>query len=129
MKYLCFTILFLASSYCFSQEDWVETEGQITEITKHRGRKTKEIALVKFKLENGEEIVAGVELTRIPFLGSMKSVGDKISINYSRSNPGLVQTTYGNFLFEYGMYILVVLGIIFSLRPILKYRKSLKAKT
>ncbi|MFT6922588.1 MAG: hypothetical protein ACJA1C_001594 [Crocinitomicaceae bacterium] len=130
MKLLCIITLFLSGSYCFSQEPgWVKTEGEITEITIHNGRKRKEIALVKFKLENGEELSSSVELVRIPFIGSMKSVGDKISINYNRKNPGLLQTTYGKFLSDYGMYILVVLGIIFSLRPILKYRKSLKAKT
>lgn len=130
MKFLCFIALFLSASYCFSQEAGrVETEGVITEITVHRGRKTRETALVKFKLENGEEIVGSVDLVRIPLLGTMKSVGDKITVTYDRSNPGLLQTTYGNFIMNYGMYILIVLGIIFSLRPLLKYRKSQKAKT
>ncbi|MFT6500823.1 MAG: hypothetical protein ACJASQ_000933 [Crocinitomicaceae bacterium] len=129
MKYFCFVALILSASYCFSQNpDWVKTEGRIIEIITHSGRKTKETATVKFKLENGEELSGSVDLVRVPFIGSTKSEGDKITILYDRNNPGLIQSRLGHFLSNYGMYILIFLGVIFSIIPFLKYRKSLNSK-
>ena len=119
MKYLLFFVLFLTSISSFSQEDWVKTEGTITEITIHSGRKTRETAVVKFNLEDGTEQLGNVELFRIPFIGSMKSVGDIITINYDKKNPVLLETVFGKFLSSYGMYILIFLGIIFSIKPFL----------
>ena len=119
MKYLLFFVLFLTSVSSFSQEDWVKTEGTITEITIHSGRKTRETAVVKFNLEDGTEQLGSVELFRIPFIGSMKSVGDTVAINYNKKNPILLETVFGKFLSSYGMYILIFLGIIFSIKPFL----------
>ncbi|WP_271407349.1 DUF3592 domain-containing protein [Tenacibaculum soleae] len=125
MKYIILLSFLLLSTYCYSQEEeWIKTEGEITEITFHRGKKTRENAIIKFTLENGEEQLGSAELFRIPFVGSMKSIGDKISINYKKSNPALLETTLGNFLTKYGMYILIFLGIIFSIKPFLNRRKK-----
>jgi hypothetical protein len=110
---------------CFSQEsEWLKTEGEITEITVHQGKRKRESAIVKFKLEDGTEQLGHVELFRIPFIGSMKSVGDTITINYDRNNPVLLETVFGKFLSSYGMYILIILGIIFSIKPFLKRKKN-----
>ena len=119
MKYLLFFVLFFTSVSSFSQEDWVKTEATITEITIHSGRKTRETAVVKFNLEDGTEQLGSVELFRIPFIGSMKSVGDTVAINYNKKNPVLLETVFGKFLSSYGMYILIFLGIIFSIKPFL----------
>lgn len=119
MKYLLFFVLFLTSISSFSQEDWVKTEGEITEITIHSGRKTRETAVVKFNLEDGTEQLGNVELFRIPFIGSMKSVGDTVAVNYNKKNPVLLETVFGKFISSYGMYILIFLGIIFSIKPFL----------
>ena len=119
MKYLLFFVLFLTSVSSFSQEDWVKTEATITEITIHNGRKTRETAVVKFNLEDGTEQLGSVELFRIPFIGSMKSVGDTVAVNYNKKNPVLLETVFGKFLSSYGMYILIFLGIIFSIKPFL----------
>lgn len=125
MKCLFFLAIILFSISSFSQEEnFVKTEGEITEITIHNGKKTRETALVKFNLEDGTEQMGSVELFRIPFIGSMKSVGDKIDINYDTNNPVLLQTVYGKFLSSYGMYILIVLGIIFSIKPFLNKKKK-----
>jgi hypothetical protein len=126
MKYIYLTLLLSLSSFSFSQTiEKIETEGVITEITFHQGKKIRETALIKFNLEDGTEQMGSTDLFRIPFIGSMKSVGDKISITYSKDNPFLVETVIGNFLSTYGMYILIFLGIIFSLKPILNYKKSI----
>ncbi len=126
MKYIYFLLTLSLSSYSFSQAiEKIETEGEITEITFHQGKKVRETALVKFNLEDGTEQIGSTDLFRIPFIGSMKSVGDKISIIYTKENPYIVETVIGNFLSTYGMYILILLGIIFSLKLIINYKKSI----
>jgi hypothetical protein len=128
MKYIYLLVLLLISTTCFSQEEeWIKTEGEITEITVHRGKRARETAMIKFKLENGLEQIGSAELFRIPLLGSMKSVGDKISVNYRKSNPALLETDLGNLISNYGMYVLIILGIIFSIKPFLKMRKQTKS--
>lgn len=128
MKGLLLFIALLPAVFAFSQDvEKVKTEGEITEITIHRGKKFRETALVKFKLEDGTEQIGNVDLFRIPFIGSLNSVGDVISITYNKDNPVLVETVFGNFLSSYGMYILIVLGIIFSIRPFLKKKKNINA--
>jgi len=124
IKYILLFILI--STSCFSQEaNWITTEGKITEISfKRSGRRPREIATVKFNLENGSELSTITELFRIPILGSMKSVGDSITIKYDKSNPAIIKTNTGKFITDYGMYILIILGIIFSVRPFLKVRKQ-----
>ncbi len=125
MKLIYFLILLFISTISFSQtENKIKTEGEITEITIHKGKKKRETALVKFNLEDGTEQIGHVQLFRIPFIGSMKSVGDKITINYAKSNPVILETVVGNFVSSYGMYILIFLGIIFSIKPILKRKKT-----
>ncbi|WP_299435562.1 DUF3592 domain-containing protein [uncultured Aquimarina sp.] len=125
MKSLLIFALLLLTANCFSQEEeWIKTEGKITEINKHRGRYMRETAIVKFNLENGREQLGNVQLSIIPYLGSTKSVGDTITINYDRNNPVILKTNFGKLLSNYGMYILVFLGIVFSIKPFLKQKKK-----
>ena len=124
MKSIIFIILILVSTFSFSQEeDWVQTEGEITEITTRVSKRVRVNAIVKFNLKDGTEQLGSVEIFRIPFIGSMKSVGDKITINYDKNNPVILETTTGKFISNYGMYILIFLGIILSIKPFLKKRK------
>ena len=121
---LVFVILFLGIAYYFPQEGvWAKTEGEITEITVHRGKRLKESALIAFTLENGTEQMGTAELIRIPFIGSTKSVGDKIAINYNIDNPVMIETVLRHFLSRYGMYILLFFGIIYSIKPFLKKKE------
>lgn len=126
MKSIIFIITFLLSFSVFSQEkEYVSAKGIIKNIEmKRSGRIVKEIAKVSFSTEQGETIETYVELERMPILGSFKSVGDEITINYNKKKPAIAQTKMGNFLFNYGMYILVFLGIVFSLRTYTKARKK-----
>lgn len=124
MKNILIITLILTPIFSFSQEDdWVKTEGEITEITTHSGKRMRVSAFVKFHLEDGTEQFGTAELIRIPFIGKVKSVGEKITINYKRNNPALLETDLGNFLSRYGMYILIFLGIVFSIKPFLKKKK------
>ncbi|NJM80423.1 MAG: hypothetical protein HC854_13890 [Flavobacterium sp.] len=91
MKSIIFIITFLLSFSIFSQEEeYVSAKGIIKNIEmKRSGRTVKEIAKVTFSTEQGETIETYVELERVPFLGSFKSVGDEITINYNKKNPAM----------------------------------------
>ncbi|EDP70562.1 hypothetical protein FBALC1_07383 [Flavobacteriales bacterium ALC-1] len=125
MKYTCLLLLFFISEFCFAQEDnWITSEGVITNIAYHTGKRARETATIKYKLENGKEQLGNAELFRVPFIGSLKSVGDTISINYKKSNPVLLETRSGNILSQYGMYALIILGLIFSIKPFMNKNKA-----
>lgn len=105
--------------------EWVSAEAVIKTIeTKRSGKSFKGIADIEYIANNGDTIATSVDLIRIPFLGSFSSVGDEISIYYDKNNPSIVQTYLGKFLYNYGMYTLIILGIIVSIRPLLKERKK-----
>lgn len=104
--------------------EWVSADAVIKSIEKKGGKQVREIATVAFATADGDSIETYVELPRIPFLGSFKSAGDEIKVNYQRENPALVETDSGKFLSQYGMYILIALGTIFSISSILKARKK-----
>ena len=130
IKIVNIILLALIPNMLYAQEgEWIKTEGEVTEIKLHSSKRLKVTGTVKFNLENGDEISGSVELVRIPFYGCWNAVGDKITIKYNQNNPGLVQTPFGNFLFNYGMYILIFLGIIFSIKPFLKMRKQPKIES
>ncbi len=119
-------VLFLLPYIISSQEinEWVHTEGVIKNIEiKRSGRKIREIATVEFQKENGDTIETFIELYRIPFLGSFKSKEDNIKVHYDKNNPANAKTNTGKFISEYGLYILIALGILFSAKNILKARK------
>lgn len=129
MKSTIFIILILASTFSFSQEgDWVEAKGEITKITRHRGKRMRISAIVKFYLEDGSEQFGSIELLRIPYIGRTKSVGDEITINYNRNNPVIVETVIGRFFSSYGMYLLIIFGIIFSIKPFIKRKGTFFVK-
>lgn len=126
MKFITTILLLSVSLFSFSQDvEKVKTEAEIIEITFHQGKRIRETATVKFNLEDGTEQMGNIDLFRVPFIGSMTAVGDKINVRYNKDNPVMVESVFGSFLSTYGMYILILLGIIFSLKPILNYRKSL----
>ncbi len=126
LKNIFLALLFLLPVSLFSQNNnHLKTKAIIKNIeTKRSGRTIKEIATVNFITLKGDSITTIVELERLPFLGSFKSVGDEITINYDVENPAIARTNIGNFLSEYGMYILIALGIVFSLRTYIKARNK-----
>ncbi len=119
-------ILLLFTFNLSAQENkYLETKAVIKSIeTKRSGKTLKDIATVSFVTQKGDSIETVVELLRIPFLGSFKNVNDEITVSYNVENPALVETNFGSFLSKYGMYILMFLGVVFSLRAYLKARKQ-----
>lgn len=123
---ILFLLPFVASSQQTDQE-YIKATAVIKKIEKKRsGRGVKEIATVAFATQKGDSIKTTVELGRIPFLGSFKSAGDKITINYNKKTPALAETNMGNFLSKYGMYILILLGVLYSAKDYIKARKKNK---
>ncbi len=125
LKSIFLVVLFLFSLSVFAQDnsDWISTQAVIKSIEKKGGKRTREFATVTFTTKEGKSIETMVELERIPFLGSFKSAGDEITINYNPANPALAATNMGNFLSKYGMYILIALGVVFS---VMQYMKAMK---
>ncbi|MEE9406952.1 MAG: DUF3592 domain-containing protein [Polaribacter sp.] len=129
MKNILFITLLLVTTFSFSQDtDWVKTEGEVLKITQHRGKWLRSSAVIKFNLENGAEQLGTTEILRIPFIGGINSVGDTITIHYNRNNPTLVKTTIGRFISNYGIYVLIILGVILSIKPFLKKKRVLTSK-
>ncbi len=127
MKYTLLLIFFLSTINILSQEkQWIKTEAEITKISYSKRKTTRETAIVTFKLEDGTEQMGITELFHIPLIGSMKSVGDKITISYDKNSPAIVKTNSGKFLSDYGMYILILLGILFSIKRFLSVIKQNK---
>ncbi len=106
---------------------YIKTKAQIQSIELSRsGRSVKELATIKFTTEAGHDWETIIELERIPFLGSMSSVGDEISIYYNEGNPSIAQTYLGRLLSEYGLYLLILIGAILSIGTYLKALKQSK---
>ena len=114
-------IVLLLTQLSFSQKDnWVKTEGKITDITLHGGKRLRSSAIIKFNLDNGKEQLGSAELFRIPFIGNMYEIGDEITIHYNTNNPVLLETVVVHMKSRYGMYLLIILGIVFIYRQKLK---------
>ncbi|MCB9033673.1 MAG: DUF3592 domain-containing protein [Chitinophagales bacterium] len=127
-KNIFLILLSFLSFSVFSQqnnEEWISTKATIKNIeTKRSGRKARAYATVSFTTNNNEPIETMVELIRIPFIGTLKSIGDEITVNYNPTNPALAATDSGKFISKYGMYILILLGVIFSAKTMLSVRKE-----
>lgn len=127
-KEILFVVLLFIPLCLFAQDNsnqWIKIETTIQSIEKKSsGGKVKEFAVVSFTTQEGQEIETFVELLRIPFFGSFKSAGDKITINYSKENPAIAETNLGMLLSKYGMYVLILFGVIASTVAIIKSRNK-----
>ncbi|WP_299628274.1 DUF3592 domain-containing protein [uncultured Tenacibaculum sp.] len=123
MKTYLYLLFFFISFLGFSQETitWIKTEGTIQKIDKKRRGRT--YATVTFSTQEGEEASAYIELFGLPVIGSFKSVGDVIDIHYDKNNIAIAKSNSGKFISQYGMIILIVLGVIFSAKKIIDVRK------
>jgi|GEM_PF-3287105 len=120
-KYLLFTIgvfiSFLISDQLSAQnmtEGWLTTEATITKITDEGVRRRNMRAAITYKTEDGKNHNTYIKLTTIPFLGTFKKVGGKITILYDPANPEMVKSQSSNFLDSYGTYIMIAVGVFFS---------------
>ncbi|WP_276166951.1 DUF3592 domain-containing protein [Zobellia alginiliquefaciens] len=99
-----------------TDKNWIETKATITEIHNNiKARGTRSFATVSYLDENGKQQKSRVELLAIPFIGTLKSVNDSVTIYYDKANPALAKSPETSFLQSYGLYLLIGAGILFSL--------------
>jgi len=108
----------LISDQVFSQsttEGWITTEATITEVKDEGVRRRSMWADVSYKSEDGKSHNSSIKLFTIPFIGTFKKAGDKVNIVYNPAEPAMIKSQSNNFMDSYGVYILIVVGVLFSL--------------
>ncbi|WP_405206098.1 hypothetical protein [Aquimarina sp. LLG6339-5] len=118
-------IFFICFSFSlFAQDDtpeYIETEAVIQEINfKVRSRRSSATAKVAYKTLEGDSLTSTVKLMHIPFIGPLDNEGDKIQILYNKETPLLLTTKSSSFLQSYGLYILILIGIIILIYRFIK---------
>ncbi|SNR16267.1 DUF3592 domain-containing protein [Tenacibaculum jejuense] len=116
-----FFLLMLTNVYTQDNVTWVKTNGVIKELEKKRRGKT--FATVSFTTKDGKEASAYIQLLGLPIIGSFKSVGDSIEVYYDKTNPAIAKSESGKFLSQYGIIILIALGVFFSVKRYLNVVK------
>lgn len=108
-----------------TSDEWLKVDAVITDITRKSWRNNAflSIATVDYAVPSIGEISSRVDIVKIPFYGSLNSVWDTITVSYQESNPAILYTAIGKIIAEYGMYLLIVLWIIFSIKPMMQVIK------
>ncbi len=126
-----YLLIFLLNIICLTahsqaQEDNIlETEATITDIDfRINGRTSVSLATVNYTTRDGVVHESIVKLAHIPFMTSIYSVGDPVTVRYREENPMLLTTPFLDFLNSYALYILIFIGIVISGIRILKKRTS-----
>lgn len=93
--------------------NWRETQAKITHIEKYRTKRyVNEKATVEYQVQGDTKVYKStVMLDRIPYLGSMKSVGDVIEVSYNPAQPLMLKSDANVFINTYGLYILIAAGL------------------
>lgn len=118
-----FIFLTLSSVNSLVQEpaSFIETTATITELdTKISGRRSSAMAAVNYTTASGENLTSTVRILHIPFLGTFKKVGDTLTVKYDANNPYLLKSSADSFLASYGLYILIGLGILLTLKRFIR---------
>lgn len=105
--------------------EFTETEAIITNLEKRiSGRRSVVTATVKYTTKNGDSLTSQARILHIPFIGSLKEIGDTITIEYQNDNPYLIKSQGDSFLASYGLYILIGLGVLIALYRFRKKKKT-----
>ena len=108
-----------------NSEEFLKTQSTITSVeSKVSGKRPRTIVHVQYVIESGDTINGQLQLTGMPFLGSSKKVGDTLTILYQKDNPYRIQTKSQSFFESYGLYLLIVLGLIFIVYRFLKRKNG-----
>ncbi len=122
MKILLLFLTITVTSLVQTEANFIEITATITELdTKISGRRSSAMATVNYTTAAGENLTSKVRILHIPFLGSFKKVGDTITVKYDANNPYLLKSNADSFLANYGLYILIGLGVLLTLR---RFRKK-----
>jgi len=110
-----------------SPENWVETKAKITKIHNSiKRRATRAFADVSYRTKEGKSYQSRVEVFAIPYIGSIKSKNDSISLFYNLVTPQITKSSEISFLNSYGIYLLIFIGVLISLYNFIKLRKGNK---
>ncbi|MBW1296764.1 DUF3592 domain-containing protein [Aquimarina litoralis] len=104
-----------------AEPEYIETEAIIKEINfKVRSRRSSATAKVSYQTQEGDSLTSTVKLLHIPFIGPLDDEGDRIMVLYNKQTPLLLTTKSGSFWQSYGLYILIILGILILVYRFLK---------
>ncbi|WKX76211.1 DUF3592 domain-containing protein [Zobellia laminariae] len=116
LLFLLSTLLYLPLIAQDTTKNWIETTAKITEIHNNiKARNTRSFATVSYLGIDGKEYKSRVELLAIPFIGTLKSIDDSVTVYYDPANPTLAKSPETSFLQSYGLYLLIGAGILISL--------------
>lgn len=100
---------------------WIETEAEVLGTrSKLRKRSSYTYARVSFTAVNGHTYETEVRLWSIPLVGRNLAPGDTLTIRYNTNNPVIAQTLFAHFIDSYGLYILIIIGVFFSISRLRK---------
>lgn len=124
MKYFskAFLLIFIIScffSVAFAQDknskNMIKAKAKILNISKSGGKKKKRfIATVQYKINAGSIIRTKIDILALPYYGTLSKVGDTIDVYYNKNNPAQAYSRIGKFVEQYGLIILILLGVIIS---------------
>ncbi|SEK23783.1 hypothetical protein SAMN04487910_0043 [Aquimarina amphilecti] len=119
--FICFSFSLIAQD---TTTEYIETEAVIQEINfKVRSRRSSATAKVAYKTLEGDSLTSTVKLMHIPFIGPLDNEGDTIKILYNKETP-LLLTTKSNSLWQsYGLYVLILIGVIIIIYRFIKRPK------
>ncbi len=101
---------------------YTQTQATITKLEEGiSGRRSVVTATVKYATKDGDSLTSQTRILHVPFIGALKDVGDTITIEYQNDNPYLIKSQGDSFLVNYGLYIVIGLGALFS---IYRFRKA-----
>jgi len=123
---ILFLGIFSISSSAQSETDEVlETKATITHMDfRITGKRSVSEATVAYTTQDGVKLESKVKLAHVPFITSIYSVGDKITVRYRKENPGILTTPFLDFIHTYGLYFLIGIGIIISVFRLYKVRSA-----
>lgn len=122
---LIFVVAFLSLSFKLFAFDstlfntWIKVKPfKVEKVDGHSSRKFITQYMISFNLKDGTEFLALAEVSIFDEIFTTEE--NKYLVFYQSANPAIVFTFFGLLIHLYGIYILVFLGITFSLIPILR---------
>ncbi|MFD0861152.1 DUF3592 domain-containing protein [Sungkyunkwania multivorans] len=107
-----------------SSTDYIETEALIKEINfSIKSRRSSATAKVDYVTREGDSLSSIVKLPHVPFIGTWYDEGDTVTVLYNKQTPQLLKTKGTLFTESYGVYLLVLLGLIVLLYRYMRNRK------
>lgn len=106
-----------------NSDEWINSTGYITEINRNvHARSIRSHAITSYLNQEGDTTTGLLDITFNFFVQE----GDSIPVYYKKSQPTILYTFLGRVTEDYGLYLLIGIGVIISLFRFVKIRKSAK---